>query len=400
MMRSWRGMLATPQWQLPVLSEDDRFIGGVAAALAREVGVDPLWIRLSFVALFASGGWGGLLYLVAWGGLSAAAYLGHVPPGPPAVKGRTRRHRLLGVGLVVFGFVMLAAQLTGIRSSLLWPLGLLAAGILISLRRITPRSDTSLPSWFPGSQILGVVVAAAGGIAVVGTLGFGFGSPVAITLGGALVGLTALSAPWWWRLVSDLDAERQARVRSEERAEVAAHLHDSVLQTLALIQKGEDPQHMVHLARRQERELRNWLDPDRASRSGGSLRGQLDEMASTVEELHGVTVEVVVVGDVLIDGSIEPLLGATREAVVNAAKHAGSPQVDVYAEVHDDAVEIFVRDTGKGFDLGAIGDDRRGLRESMTRRMERAGGSVAIHSSLGEGTEIELRMPRGRGGSE
>lgn len=209
------------------------------------------------------------------------------------------------------------------------------------------------------------------------------------------LGVAALSAPWWWRLISDLDAERQARARSDERAEVAAHIHDSVLQTLALIQRNaDDPQMMLNLARRQERELRNWLDPDRMSRQGRSLRGQLDAMASEVEELHGTAVEMVVVGDVLIDAAIEAIVGAAREAVVNAAKHSGTAQIDVYAEVQPDQIEIFVRDAGGGFDPAAIGSDRRGVRFSIEDRMSRAGGRAVILSSLGEGTEVELLLPR------
>ena len=215
---------------------------------------------------------------------------------------------------------------------------------------------------------------------------------LAIGVVGAMI---ALSAPWWWRLVRERDAERQARIRSDERAEVAAHLHDSVLQTLSLIQRhSDDPKTMTNLARRQERELRNWLDPNRVSRLGGSIRGQLDELATTVEELHGVPVEVVAVGDCLVDDRIEPLLRATGEATVNAAKHSGAERVDVYLEVSESDIEVFVRDTGKGFDLQSIGDDRRGVRNSIVGRMERAGGTAVITSAPGDGTEVELCLKR------
>ncbi len=175
---------------------------------------------------------------------------------------------------------------------------------------------------------------------------------------------------------------------------MAAHLHDSVLQTLALIQKVEDRQTAINLARRQERELRNWLDPGRASRFGGSIRGRLDQMASDVEELHGIPVEVVTVGDVLVDEPIIALLNAGREACVNAARHSGTKRIDVFAEVGDDDVTLFVRDTGKGFDPDTVDPDRRGLRESIVGRMERAGGGAMIYSEPGQGTEVELTIPR------
>jgi signal transduction histidine kinase len=197
------------------------------------------------------------------------------------------------------------------------------------------------------------------------------------------------------RLVRERDSEQQARVRSDERAEVAAHLHDSVLQTLSLIQRNaDDPQTMLTLARRQERELRNWLDPDRASRVGESIRGRLDQLATDVEELHGVPVEVVTAGDCLVDETISAALDATREATVNAAKHSGAEQVDVYAEVSDTMVEFFIRDAGCGFVREQINGDRRGLKESILGRMERAGGTAIVSSDVGEGTEIEISIAR------
>ncbi|MFW2382260.1 MAG: sensor histidine kinase, partial [Acidimicrobiales bacterium] len=173
-------------------------------------------------------------------------------------------------------------------------------------------------------------------------------------------------------------------------------IHDSVLQTLALIQQSEDPQTAKNLARRQERELRNWLDPTRASRVGGSIRGHIDQLVSEVEELHGVPVEVVAVGDALVDEQIAPLLNAAREATLNAARHSGTPRVDIYFEVSDDRVELFVRDTGKGFDQNAIAADRRGVSQSIIGRMERAGGSAIITTEIGEGTEVELTIDRDR----
>jgi signal transduction histidine kinase len=144
----------------------------------------------------------------------------------------------------------------------------------------------------------------------------------------------------------------------------------------------------------EEAELRNWLDPDRASRVGESIRGRLDQLATDVEELHGVPVEVVTAGDCLVDETISAALDATREATVNAAKHSGAEQVDVYAEVSDTMVEFFIRDAGCGFVREQINGDRRGLKESILGRMERAGGTAIVSSDVGEGTEIEISIAR------
>ncbi len=386
-------MSTRPEWQIPALGAQDRLVGGVASGVAAEIGVDPLWVRLGFVVLFAVGGWGGLLYLVLWGALSYLAYVGRGPTVIPSPKGRTHLHRMVGVGMVVFGLALLFGNLQGVRASVLWPVGVVVGGILVALERITPSARNPLPSWFPTLQIVGGVAAAVGVVAAVNATGLAGGSTPAFVAIAIVVGLVVLSAPWWWRLVTDLDTERQARVRSDERAEVTAHLHDSVLQTLALIQKGEDSQQMVNLARRQERELRNWLDPGRASRLGGSVRGRLDQMASDVEELHGVPVEVVSVGDVLAEGAVEAILAAANEAVVNAAKHSGAPRIDVFSEVQDHQIEVFIRDTGIGFAQAQVNPDRLGIRESIVGRMQRAGGTAQIRSDPGEGTEVELTMP-------
>ena len=382
--------MASPvHWQVPAIDHDERLVGGAA-----ELGLDPLWVRLGFLILFAAGGLGGLLYLVLWGGLALTHYLGHGPTQPPRPKVSSERRRLIGFGLVLGGFAALLFPLGGAPADLVWPVGVLAAGILLALRRLSPDDTSFLPRWFPGPQLIGGIVAALGVVAIVQAADVGLGSNPIVITAAVIVGFVVLSAPWWWRLVTELDAERQARIRSDERADVAAHLHDSVLQTLALIQKGDDPQQMVSLARRQERELRNWLDPQRASRVGGSIRGQLDEMASDVEELHGVPVEVVCVGDALVDRRIEAALAAAREATVNSAKHSNAEKIDLYAEVAEDTIEIFVRDTGAGFDADAVDADRRGVRESIVHRMERVGGVATVHTAPGEGTEVELMLPR------
>ena len=209
-----------------------------------------------------------------------------------------------------------------------------------------------------------------------------------------LVALTLILAPWWLRLARGLTAERAERIRSQERAEVAAHLHDSVLQTLALVQKrAGDPREVANLARRQERELRAWLGGGRPD-PGESLAGSLEAAAAEVEETHGVPIDVVAVGDAPMDERASALVAAAREALVNAAKFAGGAPVSLYAEVGEERTEVFVRDRGPGFDLAAVPEDRRGVRESIVGRMQRHGGRATVHSAPGTGTEVELVIER------
>jgi signal transduction histidine kinase len=218
----------------------------------------------------------------------------------------------------------------------------------------------------------------------------------ALTAVVVIVAVALILAPFLWRLGRNLAAERAERIRSQERAEVAAHLHDSVLQTLTLIQKrADDPREIAALARRQERELRDWLAGNGAGSAEASFAVALRAIAEAVEDERRVVVEVVVVGDCELDSKAEAVLGASGEALLNAAKHAGSSEeIRVYAEIEDERIEAFVRDRGPGFDLDAVPGDRRGVRESIIGRMERAGGRAALRSTPDGGTEVELRIDR------
>jgi signal transduction histidine kinase len=208
-----------------------------------------------------------------------------------------------------------------------------------------------------------------------------------------MAGLAVTLGPWLFSLASELTDERAERIRTQERADVAAHLHDSVHQNLAMIQRSSsDPATVARLARAQERDLRQWLYGDQAAPEG-TFAGSLRTVAAEAEDLHGVPVEVVVVGDRPTTTGLVPLVGATREAVLNAVRHSGAPRVDVYAEVGDERVEVFVRDRGRGFDLDAVPQDRQGVRGSVVGRMERHGGTAAVISSPGNGTEERLAMP-------
>jgi signal transduction histidine kinase len=211
-----------------------------------------------------------------------------------------------------------------------------------------------------------------------------------------VVAIGVIFAPWVMRLVRSLTAERSERIRSQERAEMAAHLHDSVLQTLALVQKrADDPREVATLARRQERELRAWLNrPAREEEGEQRFDRALEATAEEVERAHGVPIEVVAVGDTAIDETAAAVVAAAREAMQNAAKFGGGAPIDVYAEASDARIQVFVRDRGPGFVVGEVPDDRRGVRDSIVGRMKRHGGQADVRSSPGAGTEVELVLER------
>jgi signal transduction histidine kinase len=217
-----------------------------------------------------------------------------------------------------------------------------------------------------------------------------------------LVGVAVITIPWWLRLARDLTEERRQRIVEAERAEIAAHLHDSVLQTLALIQRQSDqPREVLRLARGQERELRSWLyGPTGYGRAGmdppgkaAGLAEAITTAAAEVEDTYAIDVRPVVVGDHPLDDDLRALALAAREAMVNAAKHAQVSEISVYVEVEEGEVHVFVRDRGVGFDPDLVSTDRHGLADSVHARMQRHGGSVRLRSTPGEGTEVHLAMP-------
>jgi signal transduction histidine kinase len=276
------------------------------------------------------------------------------------------------------------------------PLVLVAVGLAVIWRQLDTDRTLALPGvrWALAG---GAALAAGGVILLLATTGQlanarnGFAATLVI-----LTGVVLATAPIWRRLLDSRAEERTARIRSEERAAVAAHLHDSVLQTLALIQRhAEDQQAVSRLARSQERELRAWLYDPQVVREGGTWAGLVAGMVADVEADHAFLVDPVVVGDSPIDDALAALGAATREALVNAAKHSGAPAADLYTEVTPDRVSVYVRDRGKGFDPAEVPDDRRGLRDSVSGRLTRLGGTAVVRSAPGEGTEVELALPRG-----
>ena len=346
-------------------SEDDRVLFGVCAGLAEVLDVDPTVVRLVFTLLALAGGAGIVLYGAAW------LYLTH-------------RAWLAVVAVIVAAGLALRAL--GLSDHAATALVLISAGLAVIWRRggsFRPDAPLSLLG-------LGVLIA---GVAVLVFRGGSSNSVVApAAIGGALL---LVIGPWVWQLALERDAERTARIRSEERSEVAARVHDSVLQTLALIQRHPDePRRVASLARRQERELRAWLYGSGPA-DADTLAGALGDAAAEIEEVHGVRVEIASSGgDCPVDDGVRAVVLAAREAMQNAAKFSGAEEISVYAEAEPARISVFVRDRGSGFDRKTVPDDRRGLAESIEGRMARAGGTATITSKPGSGTEVELTLPR------
>lgn len=394
---------------------DGALLGGVAGGVADHLQVPATWVRATFAFLALISGAGVLAYALLWIFVPQAPRPPAGATAEPTRTGRSERRQALGIA-AVGAALFLAAVGLGLEHVLGWvlgPLGLAAVGAAFiwreaddARRRRWRRSAAGLvapggSSWW---RILGGCVLVIGGLAVfaLGQLDFLAVRSALIAVLLTLVGVAIITVPWWLRLVRDLGDERRERVRERERAEIAAHLHDSVLQTLALIQRqAGDAREVQRLARSQERQLRTWLygpagyaSPSGAGPAGpsGTLAGALAEAAGAVEDTYAMSVTPVVVGDAPMDEHLAALVAAAREAMVNAAKHAGVQQISVYGEVEDDTASIFVRDRGAGFDPAAVDPDRRGLAESIHGRMTRHGGTASVRSTPGAGTEVELTM--------
>jgi signal transduction histidine kinase/phage shock protein PspC (stress-responsive transcriptional regulator) len=408
---------------------DGRLVGGVATGLAVHLGVQPLSVRVAFALLTALGGFGVVLYLALWvftpldqriareaadrapAGVAAATRAGmrgRIRAARPGDLGQLVALVLLGLGIVG----LLQNTPFGISPGFLVPLLLAGFGVALIWRTADEKERERMAELMPrapwlatisGTTRTATVIRIAVGVAVIvaGVVAFLAGQgQLDATLDGLLgvvvviAGIVLIGGPWLWRMWRELGAERRERIISQERADMAAHLHDSVLQTLALIQKqAHDPRAVVTLARRQERDLRRWLYEDEAGEPT-SFAAALKKAAADIEDAHDIPVEVVTVGDCDLDDLRRAVLKAASEAAVNAAKHSGADTVDIYAEVEGDHIEVFVRDRGAGFDLESIPDDRLGVRRSIIERMERHGGFAQIRSAPGEGTEVRLSTRR------
>ena len=391
-----------------VRSVSDRWIGGVAGGLAQHFSV-PAWIfRLAFLITALAGGLGIVAYALMWVFLPLDPDRAAAPEGSRAPTAGWDLTGVLGILALGLGLLLgLAALGLPIRVSLWGPVLIVGAGVTLlwrqsdDLHRATLRARaeegvqatatlSDRQGWVRVLVGLGLVL--LGLVAVIGPqLDLATTGRTMAAAGAVVAGVVLIALPWISTWIKGLEAERYAVVRAEERAAMAARVHDSVLQTLTLIQRrADDPAEVTRLARTEERALRSWLyAPVGAS---GSLGAALAEVVAATEADYDARIDLVTVGDTVVDDRLAALVAATREAVVNAAKHAGAPAT-VYAEVDDAQVEVNVRDRGVGFVPDDVGPDRHGVRESITARMAAVGGSATLRSAPGEGTEVRLVLP-------
>src|ERR1019366_5438505 len=340
----------------------DRLGGGVAAGVAGWRGINVTTVRIGFVLLtLVTSGGAVALYVVAWLLIPAAGSDSNI-----ASRARSDARG-----------IRLAAGLASLLILVLLVAGALSAG------RITSWA------WPQVASVAGLVLFSAhASLALLRPLG-----GVALVIAAVVLFL----GPWWLRIARDLVLERQARVRAEERADIATPGHDAVLQTLALIQRrADDPAKVVQLARQQERELRSWLFEGRnpnGTDAANTFAAGVRQIQQDVEARYEIPVEAVTVGDGELDDNLDALLAAAREATVNAAKWSGADVISLFAEVEPTEVSLVVRDRGRGFDPQTVPADRKGLAESIHGRMTRRGGTVTVSTAPGEGTKVTLSMP-------
>jgi signal transduction histidine kinase len=381
-------------------------VAGVCIGLAEHLHIKVWLVRLVFVLLTFGGGVGLVLYTALWAALPLDVGDSKIDPGAARSSDTAR---LLALAAVAVGIALLLTALdVRVYHGFVIPIIVAVFGAALIWRQTDDerREDWSAAAGRAARQTVGTTAAAGRWRIVIGTGLVALAivavvatntSPVATAQAVAIAllllgGVAIVVFPWLYRIWRQQNEQRRELIRSEERAEVAAHVHDSVLQTLTLIQRyADDPNEVLRLARAEERALRSWLytptgDPDR------TLAAAIARDAAEVEAAYDVDIEVVTVGDAVLDAKLGALTAATREAMMNAARHGGG-QVSVYAELTDHAAEVFVRDRGVGFDPSNIPDDRHGVRESMIGRMDRNGGSATIRSNPGVGTEVHLQIP-------
>ena len=389
--------------RLGVHRSEDRLVTGLAGGIAETLGVAPVFVRSAFVVLAFAGGVGVLLYLIGWVLTLEAPPDGAAEALHERVAAKNSRQRFALALMFLALLLLLRSAGLWFGDSLVWPVALMVFGFALTWSLIDESRRTR---WarrtFSNEDLRGTLIRLAlGGVLMTIGLGLYLRSIDAVALVGGVVlavlmtiaGLGLILGPWVWRLITQLGEERRERIRSDERSEMAAHLHDSVLQTLALMQRTDDPHEVAMLARRQERELRSWLFGPPAS-DGEGLRATLEQLAARLEETHQIPVDVVAVGDAPLDERLRALVAAAGEAITNAALHSGCDHVSVFMEVSDGCVELFVSDQGCGFDPDSVPEGRRGIAESIVGRMRRQGGEAGISTEIGTGTEVHLRVDR------
>ncbi len=379
-----------PSAWLRRLQHQRPIVAGTAGRIASALGAHVLLVRVGLAVLTLAAGFGVAVY-----GVVTLLTAGRAPAGP--TRPVTVRNDLAVALLTVSGLAAVTAVVPGLPTPLLWLVTLIALGLGIASAPEPGEAVGAADALRsrPARTVAGiclVVVAVGTALAVIQTPADLFISLVAMLI--LVLGLALVLGPWLRQLSATAERERLERMRADDRADVAAHLHDSVLQTLTLIQnRAAEPSVTAALAHRQERELREWLYGRSRRDDGSSLRDHLEQVAAEIEDQYLLAVETIVVGDAAVTPTTAALAAAAREALVNSAKFSGGQLVSLYAELSPVEASVFVRDKGIGFDLDAVPDDRRGIRFSIEERLTRAGGTATIKTKVGAGTEVAMVVP-------
>lgn len=392
---------------------DNAILGGVCGGFATRLGIKERNIRVMFALLTLVFGLGILLYTTFWLVLTRSGEENSIIQ---KIFQNRREAQFVLVAFIATLILIIALQTTGTGASdgFGWPLLLSAFAAFAVWRGASSDERIHLTDFFNTTPVIGgafsksrkgILVRVLLGAALVyfglhqlNHIGGFWGKTGSAIFGTAIlvVGVLVLFAPWWLQNVRELTSERRERVRIEERASMVAHLHDSVLQTLTLIERAAaNESDVVRLARNQERELRQWLfSPETVTNASTSFVGLVGAIEHDVENDYGVRVELVTVGDCVPDDRVTALVAAGREAAINAAKWSEAASVSIFTEVEPASISLFVRDRGVGFDLDAISADRQGIALSIRQRMSNLGGDAFINTAVGSGTEVQLVMPR------
>lgn len=382
-------------------SRDGRVVAGVASGLAQHLNISLFWVRAVLIISALLNGVGLFAYALVWiftkiehrsGGDGGASDLEQLGAGEASTSKRLTSWLLVVLAIVGAGVSLTLT--TGFGLATFIPIAIVGVGVLMVWIAYDRGLESGTNVFIIGAG--GVLVLSAIVVVVMNWDGQANFVAALATVVLTLLGVAALGVPLWVRLWDQLGEERAEKAAADERADIASRLHDSVLQTLALIQKrADDPAEVTRLARGQERELRQWLfdSQDKTPQTTGTVFTALERACGEVEDLYGLRIVPVTVGtdEPLTDETHAAVLAA-REALVNVAKHAGVDSADVYAEIMLGELNIFVRDRGCGFDPANIPAGHHGLAESVHGRVERAGGKVRIRSEAGEGTEVAITM--------
>ena len=405
---------SVPERQAPPAPElyrvrEGRVLSGVCAGLGAHLGVAATTVRLVFVVSCLDVGIGAVAY-VALRVLTRQVLTVAEATNPLSARRAgavTRPVRAVDRLMVPLALVLCVV---GVRFSVtvgVTTILVLGGGVMVwrtfgpdqlsMPSRITGRTPARSPGAAQWTGMLGGLLLITAGLGfwdwrTWGGAGSGSFLPALIASVILVVGVLIVLIPLWLKLWSTADAAARDRAATEERARIAARIHDSVLQTLTVIQRQSDQPEIAKLARTQERQLRQWLFGAGESVSTGTLFGGLRVASGEVEDMYGVQIRPVTVGeDLPVDNALMALLQAGRECMVNAAKHSGCDEVNVYCEVGRGVVELFVRDRGCGFDPETVPADRHGLRGSVIGRMREVGGTVTVDSGS-FGTEVTLHL--------